>query len=255
MPRIFRINVRSTGIRARWWHSGPRPSGLATERHLESARKAPKEAAPTFMHRNLCASWRLPLAVWFAVGRTPWMATACLSNCCRVAAAGCSGKLLVVLGSVGRRRPVHDLAEQVAERAALVLVRRDGRRGRKAQILPLPPVKSRPRGQAGAVRIARLGKIRPVGLHDRGEIAVGALKIAALAARRPQVAKHVGQIAGVPDPGTRWNRSEEHTSELQSLRHLVCRLLLEKKKNSKYQINNASSLFTPYTTSPSPHID
>src|SRR5438045_6892213 len=26
------------------------------------------------------------------------------------------------------------------------------------------------------------------------------------------------------------HRSEEHTSELQSLRHLVCRLLLEKKK-------------------------
>src|SRR5205814_9850668 len=28
----------------------------------------------------------------------------------------------------------------------------------------------------------------------------------------------------------RIRRSEEHTSELQSLRHLVCRLLLEKKK-------------------------
>src|SRR5258705_3134848 len=27
-------------------------------------------------------------------------------------------------------------------------------------------------------------------------------------------------------------RSEEHTSELQSLRHLVCRLLLEKKKST-----------------------
>src|SRR5471030_2890348 len=27
------------------------------------------------------------------------------------------------------------------------------------------------------------------------------------------------------------HRSEEHTSELQSLRHLVCRLLLEKKKH------------------------
>src|SRR5258705_5306934 len=27
-------------------------------------------------------------------------------------------------------------------------------------------------------------------------------------------------------------RSEEHTSELQSLRHLVCRLLLEKKKHT-----------------------
>src|SRR5262245_66486520 len=29
---------------------------------------------------------------------------------------------------------------------------------------------------------------------------------------------------------TNFERSEEHTSELQSLRHLVCRLLLEKKK-------------------------
>src|SRR5947199_7872555 len=28
-------------------------------------------------------------------------------------------------------------------------------------------------------------------------------------------------------------RSEEHTSELRSLRHLVCRLLLEKKKKSR----------------------
>src|SRR2546422_1764393 len=28
----------------------------------------------------------------------------------------------------------------------------------------------------------------------------------------------------------RWDRSEEHTSELQSRLHLVCRLLLEKKK-------------------------
>src|SRR5262245_62690809 len=28
-------------------------------------------------------------------------------------------------------------------------------------------------------------------------------------------------------------RSEEHTSELQSLRHLVCRLLLEKKKRQQ----------------------
>src|SRR5258705_8326332 len=32
---------------------------------------------------------------------------------------------------------------------------------------------------------------------------------------------------GAGNPG----RSEEHTSELQSLRHLVCRLLLEKKKS------------------------
>src|SRR2546429_2466092 len=31
-------------------------------------------------------------------------------------------------------------------------------------------------------------------------------------------------------PGCRAGRSEEHTSELQSRLHLVCRLLLEKKK-------------------------
>src|SRR2546422_1362980 len=30
-----------------------------------------------------------------------------------------------------------------------------------------------------------------------------------------------------------WNRSEEHTSELQSRLHLVCRLLLLKKKTSR----------------------
>src|SRR3989442_13671294 len=30
-----------------------------------------------------------------------------------------------------------------------------------------------------------------------------------------------------------WMRSEEHTSELQSRPHLVCRLLLEKKKNNQ----------------------
>src|SRR5437660_6315629 len=39
-------------------------------------------------------------------------------------------------------------------------------------------------------------------------------------------------------------RSEEHTSELQSRGHLVCRLLLEKKKKKKYaEINtkNATS--------------
>src|SRR2546425_1606127 len=34
------------------------------------------------------------------------------------------------------------------------------------------------------------------------------------------------------------SRSEEHTSELQSLAYLVCRLLLEKKKKTK--INNTS---------------
>src|SRR5438046_7560314 len=39
-------------------------------------------------------------------------------------------------------------------------------------------------------------------------------------------------------PGSSSTRSEEHTSELQSLTNLVCRLLLEKKKKKKnIQIN------------------
>src|SRR5689334_24614691 len=41
-----------------------------------------------------------------------------------------------------------------------------------------------------------------------------------------------------PDPSSRTAaaaRSEEHTSELQSQFHLVCRLLLEKKKKTKNQ--------------------
>src|SRR5258705_7122907 len=36
------------------------------------------------------------------------------------------------------------------------------------------------------------------------------------------------------------NRSEEHTSELQSLRHLVCRLLLEKKKKNPTKTTQAT---------------
>src|SRR5690348_18105668 len=45
--------------------------------------------------------------------------------------------------------------------------------------------------------------------------------------------------------GRRWLRSEEHTSELQSPVHLVCRLLLEKKKltyntHSRRMINGSN---------------
>src|SRR5437660_8673217 len=35
------------------------------------------------------------------------------------------------------------------------------------------------------------------------------------------------------DSRCQWERSEEHTSELQSRGHLVCRLLLEKKKAAR----------------------
>src|SRR5205814_9719151 len=53
--------------------------------------------------------------------------------------------------------------------------------------------------------------------------------------RSPRIASAGGMEAAAragPSAGRRL-RSEEHTSELQSLRHLVCRLLLEKKKKKK----------------------
>src|SRR3712207_7278503 len=40
------------------------------------------------------------------------------------------------------------------------------------------------------------------------------------------------QLPGVD--GAEMQRSEEHTSELQSRQYLVCRLLLEKKKNTSF---------------------
>src|SRR3546814_1873977 len=53
---------------------------------------------------------------------------------------------------------------------------------------------------------------------------------------RPSVVPLHSPAATVGDRrccGSRRLRSEEHTSELQSLTHLVCRLLLEKKKKKK----------------------
>src|SRR5205823_12991046 len=42
------------------------------------------------------------------------------------------------------------------------------------------------------------------------------------------------------------DRSEEHTSELQSLAYLVCRLLLEKKKKKKHTTSHLSQTTTHY---------
>src|SRR5205814_4341484 len=50
---------------------------------------------------------------------------------------------------------------------------------------------------------------------------------------RKKALPHAWWRAGIRCPARQQERSEEHTSELQSLRHLVCRLLLEKKKKSK----------------------
>src|ERR1039458_10626844 len=54
-------------------------------------------------------------------------------------------------------------------------------------------------------------------------------------------------LASSPHPPS---RSEEHTSELQSLRHLVCRLLLEKKtKHARLLANSECAILLFYSSS------
>src|SRR3989442_6800242 len=64
----------------------------------------------------------------------------------------------------------------------------------------------------------------PLGL----EVEVPA-RVAAVRSREALVGHHDGGVDFEMLKTVRTNRSEEHTSELQSRPHLVCRLLLEKK--------------------------
>src|SRR3712207_7330916 len=65
---------------------------------------------------------------------------------------------------------------------------------------------------------------------------------------RLDVADHDAHVAGderaarrrVADVRAGEQRSEEHTSELQSRQYLVCRLLLEKKKNNRMLISHTT---------------
>src|SRR2546425_3692396 len=59
----------------------------------------------------------------------------------------------------------------------------------------------------------------------------------ALAAQAPKLSR-----AGARDYEIGLLRSEEHTSELQSLAYLVCRLLLEKKKNEPMRLKRVSDI-------------
>src|SRR2546429_540825 len=58
-----------------------------------------------------------------------------------------------------------------------------------------------------------------------------------------------GRGALQPAPDFALNRSEEHTSELQSRLHLVCRLLLEKKKRHRLDSTFQFPSHTPYVAS------
>src|SRR5690348_17671664 len=69
-----------------------------------------------------------------------------------------------------------------------------------------------------------------------GDVPVARIELASPDAFKAFWAR-VEKRAGMSAPTATLDRSEEHTSELQSPVHLVCRLLLEKKKTTP--INNA----------------
>src|SRR5262245_22734364 len=77
---------------------------------------------------------------------------------------------------------------------------------------PACPVKDQMRDQARAAVMALPG------VSDVAVNMTASVRATGIGGEGPRA-----PVAGV-------KRSEEHTSELQSLRHLVCRLLLEKKK-------------------------
>src|SRR2546430_4474855 len=55
-----------------------------------------------------------------------------------------------------------------------------------------------------------------------------------------------GRSSGRSQASSCWDRSEEHTSELQSQSNLVCRLLLEKKKHPSSGSTLCSTLCPPF---------
>src|SRR5256714_7344160 len=75
-------------------------------------------------------------------------------------------------------------------------------------------------------------EIYTLSLHDALPICKEALqalrKTVELMPQDPEAHSNLGTALRAQG---QWSRSEEHTSELQSLAYLVCRLLLEKKKN------------------------
>src|SRR5947209_15231468 len=101
----------------------------------------------------------------------------------------------------------------------------------------LRPVKSRLLEQLGITRngleLARRGALpdrqrrAPIALTRQCPIDVRFQEVA-----KPSVADMLGQPMNLLIV-LKHLRSEEHTSELQSRQYLVCRLLLEKKKNKK----------------------
>src|SRR2546429_6402625 len=97
-------------------------------------------------------------------------------------------------------------------------------------------------------------EIYTLSLHDALPICTSSQPVLLPRRRLDGPAPHRPRV-GVGRAGS---RSEEHTSELQSRLHLVCRLLLEKKKKAKTHTarNNISvPQLTPSSTLDHPYVD
>src|SRR5690606_1138569 len=122
-----------------------------------------------------------------------------------------------------------------------------------AQVPATPPSRRAPPAEALAARPIRAapgaGILCPTDGQRRGRARAGSGSPNSCndhryaRARAPAHALHLAARRRSPAPSLRkepeerkrWNRSEEHTSELQSRENLVCRLLLEKKKKRIYR--------------------
>src|ERR1035438_8867545 len=141
------------------------------------------------------------------------------------------------------------------ERGALGLEQHPGKKGMRrklgtadiAGVIPCrepeaPRLKGGPvRGIESVAAAVPLVCARPP-VRRTQEAALGKLDISRLFDERASEPRHHerGPVwIGLGVVRVRYARSEEHTSELQSLRHLVCRLLLEKKKTKRVNYNKS----------------
>src|SRR2546430_12765205 len=89
-------------------------------------------------------------------------------------------------------------------------------------------------------------EIYTLSLHDALPISFGSMVSLMFSTGRFRLSATMATDSGRP------TRSEEHTSELQSQSNLVCRLLLEKKKNSNrvniYRTSDPHSHLTTHLT-------
>src|SRR5258708_1250987 len=81
--------------------------------------------------------------------------------------------------------------------------------------------------QADHDRQESAGRVR-IALGSPARVIVSIMLLQHAISSRPRADPAIRPLSF--SPCSTWSRSEEHTSELQSPDHLVCRLLLEKKK-------------------------